>query len=126
MCLHRLRRHVCQVNHRLPDLAPEATIQTHQMNDQQLDKLLRSAKGGFPLAEGFNHAVWSRIESQATPGHFWQRMFGWTGRPLGVACGVAAMVSLGLFFGAATVPESTDSQLSYMESISPFVHLSNR
>lgn len=96
------------------------------MNDQQLDNLLRSAKGGFPLAGDFNHAVWSRIESQATPGSFWQRMLAWTGRPLGAACGLVTMVSLGFFFGAATVPESTDSQLSYMESISPFVHLSNQ
>lgn len=126
MRLQRMRRQLRQVNLHLPESTLEAIDFPKTMNDHELDNMLRSAKGSFPFPRDFQHGVWSRIEFEAETGNVWQRLLAWTGRPLGVACGVATMVSLGLFLGAATIPKPTDLRLSYMESISPFVHLANR
>jgi hypothetical protein len=92
------------------------------MNDHELDALLRSANGEFPMASGFQRGVWSRIEAEAAMPTVLQGFWAWTARPLGIITGVAAMAALGLFLGAATVPDAVDARLSYVESISPFIH----
>jgi hypothetical protein len=96
------------------------------MNDHQLDLLLLESKREFTLEAGFQRKVWSRIEAEAVPPAVFHGLLDWLLRPLGIAAGVAAMVALGLFLGAASVPGKADQGLSYIESISPFVGAKGR
>lgn len=96
------------------------------MNDHDLDAILRSAKIEFPKTSGFQREVWSRIEAESATPTVLQGFWEWTARPLGIISGVAAMAAMGLFLGAVTVPDAVDARLSYIESISPFISLSNR
>lgn len=96
------------------------------MKDEDLDRILRTAKGDFPLASGFQRDVWSRIENARPTPTSWLAFWDLLTRPLVTASGMAAMIALGLLLGAATAPEPEDAQISYFESISPFIHLANR
>lgn len=89
------------------------------MNDSEFDDLLRAAKEDLPLPSSFKLGVWHRIESVGAelatgfaPPHYRWRM----------ALGVAATVALGMWLGAASIPETKEPQLAYAESISPFHH----
>jgi hypothetical protein len=92
------------------------------MNDEKVDVILRSARVDFQVADGFQHSVWSRIEAESSESRFLRGFLEWVTWPLGMATGVVAMAVIGLFLGAVTVPEPADARLSYVESISPFIH----
>jgi hypothetical protein len=95
------------------------------MNDREFDDLLKTASAPVSLPASFNQDVWSRIESRAADddlpviARFQPRLTNLPG-PWGAALGVAAMVALGLWLGAATVPQAKDAKHAYAESISPF------
>lgn len=94
------------------------------MNDREFDSLLRTARDPGSLPSSFNGDVWSRIESRATESDLSQIVEFQTLPKLsgvwGAGIGIAAMVALGLWLGAATVPPEKDSKIAYAESISPF------
>ena len=100
--------------------------QPDAMNDEKLDAILRSAHVDFQVAKGFQQGVWSRIEAEFPNSSFLEGLWIWATRPLGIATGVAATAAVGLCLGAVTVPEPADARLSYVESISPFIHLKGR
>jgi hypothetical protein len=106
-------------NH-LPEKQPDA------MNDEKLDAILQSAHVDFHVANGFRQSVWSRIEAESSKPGFLEGFWTWMTRPPGIATGVAAMAVIGLFLGAVSVPKPADARLSYVESISPFIHLGGR
>ncbi len=94
------------------------------MNDSEFDQLLRMIVDDHPLPALFNQEVWQRIGSVEADGSSGITRFppiiSTIARPWGAVAGIAAMVTLGLWLGAATAPDSKDAQLVYAESISPF------
>ena len=95
------------------------------MNDREFDDLLRTASHPVSLPSSFNEDVWSRIENRATEDDLpviamFQPRLTKLADAWGAALGVAAMVALGLWLGAATVPPAKDAKIAYAESISPF------
>lgn len=95
------------------------------MNDREFDDLLRTASTPLALPAPFRREVWQRIESSAAADFpAWMTRFhlGSSGVASGwaAAVGIAAMVALGLWLGAATTPQAKDAKLVYAESISPF------
>lgn len=93
------------------------------MNTHEIDELLRSASQEPPLPASFRSEVWTRIA------HAEQRSFAaWMSRalivftrPVPAVASVMATVLIGAWLGFATAPPAKDSQLSYAESISPFL-----
>ncbi len=96
------------------------------MNDSELDNLLRATCDEVPLPPSFNREVWQRIENAESevPAEIiiFPPVMNRITRPWGAVAGIAAMVTLGLWLGAATVPETKDAKQAYAESISPFAH----
>ena len=100
------------------------------MYDSEFDDLLRTAGGKVPLPDSFRQGVWHRIESaglDSPAGAGWLQSFvaAFT-RPWTAATGLAATVAIGLWLGAATVPDAKDAKIAYAESISPFIHSGSR
>ena len=94
------------------------------MKDTEFDDLLRKARGEVPLPASFHLEVWNRIheaESESRQSNpVIQKLVTAFVRPWGAAAGIAAMVTLGLWLGNMTVPDTTGSQVAYAASISPF------
>ena len=92
------------------------------MNDSDFDDLLRSTRDRQPLPAAFRQGVWRRIENAQAPvpSPWYEAVIGLITRPLGALTGLAATVALGLWLGAATVPNKQDDQTAYIESINPF------
>jgi hypothetical protein len=94
------------------------------MNDLKFDDLLRNSREPILLPLTFEKGVWHRIESAdagCPPGVVkFQPIVIAVTRPWSAVAGIAAMVALGLWLGAATAPETTNPRTAYAESISPF------
>lgn len=95
------------------------------MKNTDFDDLLRSARKDFPLPSSFPSDVWNRIESVEaisspieTPWH--HNVVSMFARPWAAATGLAAMVALGLWLGALSVPDNSRTGTAYVRSISPF------
>ena len=95
------------------------------MKNIDFDDLLRSAGENFPLPPSFHADVWNRIESAEgipskleTPWH--HNIISMIARPWAAASGFAAMVALGLWLGALSIPDSFRTETAYARSISPF------
>lgn len=89
------------------------------MNDSEFDDLLRVAKENSPLPPFFKIGVWHRIESASASlvTDFAPARYRWR-----IALGVAATVAMGLWLGSMSNPKVASPQLTYAESISPFLH----
>ncbi|WP_035610435.1 hypothetical protein [Haloferula sp. BvORR071] len=97
------------------------------MNDSEFDELLRrAARDEAPLPPSFRQGVWHRIEMAAQhppEGIPWLAAVAAVfSRPWGAFASVATTVALGLWLGAASLPEAPDAKAAYAESISPFAH----
>ncbi|MEO8614138.1 MAG: hypothetical protein ABI600_03275 [Luteolibacter sp.] len=94
------------------------------MNDSEFDDLLRMSRDPVLLPPSFQQGVWSRIESADLddPQEIvkFQPVVVALTRPWSAVASIAAMVTLGLWVGAATAPEARDAKVAYAESISPF------
>ena len=94
------------------------------MNDSEFDSLLRTTRDDVPLSSRFPHDVWQRIESAEHDSSpqiaTFRSVVAALVRPWNAAAGIAAMVAVGLWLGAATAPDAKDLQMAYAESISPF------
>jgi hypothetical protein len=107
----------------IPSLIRKINISI-QMNDSDLDKLLRSAGKEEPLPASFKRSVWQRIESESV-GRFRLRewveivLFPLT-KPVTAAATVLAMTLLGLGLGAKGFSDSENLKAAYVESVSPF------
>jgi hypothetical protein len=95
------------------------------MKNNDFDDLLRSAREDFLLPPSFHTEVWSRIESAevifsqiGTPWH--HNVISMIARPWAAASGLAAMVGLGLWLGALSIPDTSHTETAYALSISPF------
>ncbi len=100
------------------------------MNDSEFDELLRQTRDPAHLPPSFQQGVWHRIESaDATcPPEVvkFQPVVAALTRPWSAVASIAAMVTLGLWLGAATAPETSNTKTAYAESISPFAHTSSK
>ena len=96
------------------------------MNDPEFDQLLRATKNTPLWSPSFHQEVWLRIENAETESlpeiAKFPPIISAFERPWGAVAGIAAMVTLGLWLGATTAPETEDPQVAYAESISPFAH----
>jgi len=96
------------------------------MKDIEFDDLLRTTRDDVPLSPHFHQEVWQRIEiaeADRSPEIVrFPPVLDVIARPWSAIAGIAAMVTLGLWLGAATVPEARDAKLAYAQSISPFAH----
>lgn len=95
------------------------------MKNSDFDDLLRAAREEFPLPPSFHADVWNRIESADAisygVGVAWhQNIISMIARPWAAASGLAAMVALGLWLGALSVPDHSRTETAYVQSISPF------
>lgn len=93
------------------------------MTDSDFDQFLKTARGEMPLPVSFRQGVWHRIESSDAPSAWFRDLMSILARPWGAAAGVAATVTLGLWLGVASLPDTKDSKTAYTESISPFSHV---
>ncbi len=102
------------------------TIPPQIMNNAEFDDLLRTTRDDVPLSPNFNQEVWQRIEiaeADRSPKIVrFPPVLDVIARPWGAIAGIAAMVTLGLWLGAATGPEARDPKLAYAQAISPFAH----
>ncbi|MEO5715863.1 MAG: hypothetical protein ABIT37_20455 [Luteolibacter sp.] len=100
------------------------------MKDSEFDDLLRTTRDDVPLPLLFHQEVWQRIENAEADRSpeivRFPPVMAAIARPWGAVAGVAAMVTLGLWLGAATVPEGKDAKLAYAQSISPFAHSNDK
>jgi len=96
------------------------------MKDFEFDDLLRTTRDDVPLSPLFHQEVWQRIENAEADRSpeivGFPPVINAIARPWNAIAGIAAMVTLGLWLGAATVPEVKDAKLAYAQSISPFAH----
>lgn len=95
------------------------------MKNIDFDDLVRSAREDFPLPPSFHADVWSRIESaeaiSSKLGTSWHHnVISMIARPWAAASGLAAMVALGLWLGALSIPDNSRTETTYAHSISPF------
>jgi hypothetical protein len=95
------------------------------MKNNDFDDLLRSAREGFSLPPSFHTDVWNRIESAEVISSpietSWHRnVISIIAKPWVAASGMAAMVALGLWLGALSIPDTSHSETAYARSISPF------
>ena len=100
------------------------------MKDQEFDDLLKLARGKVPLPTSFHHDVWKRIHEaecdSAEKHRLIDNLIIAFVRPRGIAAGIAAMVTLGLWLGDLSVPDSSATQVAYAASISPFAHSTHK
>lgn len=91
------------------------------MNDSKFDDLLKSARGDTPLPNGFKQGVWYRIERMPaiTPS---RTQNAWLHSVWVKGLGVAAMVALGLWLGAVSIPGVEENRMIYVKSIHPLAH----
>lgn len=101
------------------------------MKDSELDDLLRTTREPNLLPSSFRQDVWQRIarsaEADFSSGII--RMEPIAAKivcPWATVAGIAAMVSMGLWLGALTVPGSQDAEIMYAASISPFARAQNK
>ena len=95
------------------------------MKNTDFDDLLRSAREDFPLPPSFHADVWNRIESaeviSSKFGTPWpHNVISIFARPWAAVSGLAAMVALGLWLGALSIPDNSRTETIYARSISPF------
>lgn len=92
-------------------------------NSQEIDDMLRASAEEPPLPTNFRSEVWTRIAlaEQRSLAVLARRALAALTRPApSVACLVATAL-VGVATGLATAPPVKDAQLSYAESVSPFL-----
>jgi hypothetical protein len=98
------------------------------MNDSELDQLLKTCEPPVHAPAGFTRDVWSRIEAAELTGRMpraaglLERLLGWFALPPVAVATCAAMVALGAWFGLQPAGSHPSTELSYIQSVSPFAH----
>ena len=92
-------------------------------NTHEIDELLRGAAEQPTLPASFRSEVWTRIAhaEQRSVAAWLSRALAAFARPVPAFASVIATVLVGAWLGLATAPPAKDAQLSYAESISPFL-----
>jgi len=93
------------------------------MNDSEIDDLLRSANQQISLPSSFRRQVWNRIESSEMDSlrAVWiNKIFTMLTRPVGAAATITLAAMLGLWLGSTGL-DTTDAELNYAKTVSPFV-----
>ena len=96
------------------------------MNDSELDQLLKVSRTPMAVPPGFTRDVWSRIEAAELagpvprPNLLLDRLLGWFALPPVALATCAAMVALGAWFGLQPAQSNPSTELSYIQSVSPF------
>ena len=102
------------------------------MNDSQLDQLLKSC-GSCQTPPGFSSDVWNRIAAECDSTDWLSAMkrllsitFARMSQPLGAIATCAVFVITGALIGFGSRPESLPSEVLYIQSVSPFLHQTDR
>ena len=96
------------------------------MNDSELDQLLKDSRTPVATPPGFTRDVWSRIEAAELAGPssraklLLDRLLGWFALPPVAVATCTAMVALGAWFGLQPARSNPSTELSYIQSVSPF------
>ena len=91
------------------------------MNDNELDQLLKSCDTPATVPAGFNRDVWARIgAAELPPNRLLDRLFGWFALPPVAVATCTAMVILGAWLGLQPAHSNPSTELSYIQSVSPF------
>lgn len=96
------------------------------MNDSELDQLLKDSHSPAAVPPGFTRDVWSRIEAAELAGpepranHLLDRLLGWFALTPVALSTCAAMVALGAWLGLQPARSNPSTELSYIQSVSPF------
>ena len=93
------------------------------MNDSELDQLLKRCDRPVATPAGFTRDVWLRIETAELPTGWllWtNRLLGWFALPPVALATCTAMVALGAWFGLQPARSNPSTELSYVQSVSPF------
>lgn len=92
-------------------------------HSQEIDDLLRASAEELSLPTSFRSEVWTRIahaERRSLVARVGRVLAALT-RPAPAVASLVATVLIGAGIGLATAPPAKDAQLSYAESISPFL-----
>jgi len=97
------------------------------MNDSELDQLLKNCDTPVTTPAGFSRDVWLRIEAtELSPAwkpradRLLERVLGWFALPPVAVATCTAMVALGTWFGLQPARSNPSTELSYIQSVSPF------
>ena len=98
------------------------------MNDSELDQLLKTCDTSATVPAGFTRDVWSRIEAaeltdwKPRADRMLDRVLGLFALPPVAVATCTAMVVLGAWLGLQPASSNPSTEVSYIQSVSPFAH----